>query len=143
MKLTAQKDLTFISMRRINFGQEGTWNILGRRSQFSFQQRQIWGNFKTVHRKNLDREEAPCVTDPNYSLTQCIREYVATTAGCHLNLIDNDGDGYPCTTWAKVLKYQNTLTNVSKLSWMELVRVTGCSAKCSNRQFIFEKVSMF
>ena len=101
---------------------------------------ELWGNFKTVQRKNLDRAAAPCVTDPSYSLTQCIRGYVATTAECHLNLIDNGGDRYPCTTWAEVLKYQNTLTNVSKLSWMELVRITGCSAKCSSRKFIFEKV---
>ena len=103
---------------------------------------EIWGNFKIVQKKNLDRDSAPCMTEPNYSFTQCMKDYVASTAGCHLSWVTKGvGDGHSkCVSRAQVLSYQDTLTNVSKLSWMELVRVTGCSAKCSFRQFSFEKV---
>ena len=102
---------------------------------------EIWGNFRTVQRTNMDRESAPCVTEPNYSFTQCMMDYVASTAGCHLSWVTKGSDGYACTSWAQVLGYQNTLNNVSKLPWLELVRVTGCNAKCSYKQFSFEKVS--
>ena len=102
---------------------------------------EIWGNFKIVQKKNLDRESAPCVPLPNYSFTQCMMDYVASTAGCHLSWVTKGSDGSSCTTWAQVLGYQNTLNNVSKLPWLELVRVTGCRAKCSYKKFSFGKAS--
>ena len=102
---------------------------------------EIWGNFKIVQKKNLDRESAPCVPLPNYSFTQCMKDYVASTAGCHLSWITKGSDRSSCTTWTQVLSYQNTLNNVGKLPWLELVRVTGCSAKCSYKKFSFGKAS--
>ena len=115
---------------------------------------EVWGSFTVVHKTNLDKATAPCKEDPQYSFTECMKDYVAAAAGCHLDDlvatrqtdVDNK-DGHnnhpPCVTREQVQRYANTLTNVSKLSWMELVQVTECLAKCTYRQFSFEKVGLF
>ena len=118
---------------------------------------EVWGTFTVVQKTNQNKQSAPCQEDPQYSYTQCMKDYVAAAAGCHLdNLVamtqsqtgvdNNDGvqtDNPPCVTREQVQKYATSLTNVSKLSWMELVKVTGCLAKCSYRQFSFEMVGVF
>ena len=39
--------------------------------------------------------------------------------------------------------HSRKLCNVSKLSWTEMVKATGCLPKCTYKQFSFEKVSTF
>ena len=45
-----------------------------------------------------------------------------------------------CMTWDDVLLYQSTLTTISKLSWTQLVNLTGCHAKCTWNRYSFNKV---
>ena len=49
-------------------------------------------------------------------------------------------DHSACVTWDQVLQYHEALNTVRKLSWTQMVNVTGCLAKCSYREFRFEKV---
>ena len=129
---------------------------------------ELKGHFTVIHKKSLDKTSAPCVSDDSYRYTNCIKDYVAITAGCHLDLVDNTDynskDHDTCITkdqvrqivfvqlihiysvlyiYTQILKYDNALTNVSKLSWTEMVKTTGCLPKCSYKQFSFEKVSTF
>ena len=103
---------------------------------------EVRGTFKVVQKINLDKESDHCVEDTGYSYTKCMKEYVATTSGCHLDWVEPKylGIHFPCVTRDQVLGYQNTLTKISKLSWMELVEVTSCHSKCNYREFSFEKV---
>ena len=50
--------------------------------------REMWGTFKVVHKSKHPRQSAPCVEDPDYSFTHCMMEYVANTAGCHLDWVN-------------------------------------------------------
>ena len=50
--------------------------------------REMWGTFKVVQKSKHPRQSAPCVEDPDYSFTQCMMEYVANTAGCHLDWVN-------------------------------------------------------
>ena len=45
-------------------------------------------------------------------------------------------------TWDDVLLYQSTLTTISKLSWTQLVNLTGCHAKCTWNRYSFNKVGV-
>ena len=105
---------------------------------------EVRGTFKVVQKINLDKESDHCMEDTGYSYTKCMKDYVATTSGCHLDWVETKNSGihnHPCVTRDQVLRYQITLTKINKLSWMELVKVTGCHAKCTYREYNFEKVT--
>ena len=66
---------------------------------------EVWGTFRAAKKTNLAKKSAPCVTDPNYSYTQCMMDYVTSTVGCHLDWVHNangDSDHEACTTWDQV-----------------------------------------
>ena len=84
---------------------------------------EVWGTFTASRNINLDKASAPCVGDPDYSYTQCVKNYVASTVGCHLDWVDPasvDEHG-PCATWDQVLSYHATLSTVRSnkccISW--------------------------
>ena len=138
-------------------------------SIYIYTKKEVWGSFTVVQKTNLDKQSAPCVMDPNYSYTRCMLNHLATTAGCYLdwvnpgavNVSNSDplytfwvlrdmsimiisgvqiDDHRACVTWDQVLRYHEALNTVRKLSWTQMVNVTGCLAKCSYREFRFEKV---
>ena len=143
---------------------------------------EVWGSFTSVHKTNLYKESTPCIRDNEYSFTYCMKNYLAATAGCHLDWAETKshtmGKHNPCVTWeevsdycllsswfillwlfpkkgtpwywlltcfvhwlTQVQRYTDALTTVSTLSWTDLVNETGCHAKCSYKQYSFEKVS--
>ena len=69
---------------------------------------EVMGTFTAVQKMKLNTATAPCVAEPGYSYTQCMMDYVISTAGCRLDWVKtSSGHGYkPCTTWDQVL--QNT-----------------------------------
>ena len=69
---------------------------------------EVRGTFTAVQKTKLNKATAPCVAEPGYSYTQCMMDYVISTAGCRLDWVHSSrGHGYePCTTWDQVL--QNT-----------------------------------
>ena len=52
---------------------------------------ELWGSFTAMQKISLDKETDPCTNEPGYSYTNCMKNHVATRAGCHLDLVDNDG----------------------------------------------------
>lgn len=128
-------------------------------SIYIYTKKEVWGSFTVVQKTNLDKQSAPCVMDPNYSYTRCMLNHLATTAGCYLDWVNPGAvnlsnpwrfecvisgvqidDHRACVTWDQVLRYHEALNTVRKLSWTQMVNVTGCLAKCSYREFKFEKV---
>ena len=104
---------------------------------------EVWGTFTAVQKINIAKETAPCAADPSYSYTRCMKNHIAQEAGCHLDWMDSDramNHHERCVTMDQLDRYHTALTIVNKLSWPQLVNVTGCHAKCSYREFTFEKV---
>ena len=52
---------------------------------------ELWGSFTAMQKISLDKETDPCTNEPGYSYTNCMKNHVATRAGCNLDLVDNDG----------------------------------------------------
>ena len=77
---------------------------------------EVWGTFTAAQIINIDKKSAPCVTDASYSYTRCVKNYVASTAGCHLDWVDqgvNVGVDYDqCVTSDQVLLYHSVLASV-------------------------------
>ena len=78
----------------------------------------VWGTFTAAQIINIDKKSAPCVTDASYSYTRCVKNYVASTAGCHLDWADQ-GQGIDvgvdfdrCETPDQVLRYHSVLASV-------------------------------
>ena len=72
---------------------------------------EVWGSFTAAQKINLNKNTAPCVDDHDYSFTNCMKEYVARKAGCHLDWVDkhsNEKMG-PCKSWEEVQTYKATL----------------------------------
>ena len=106
---------------------------------------EVWGTFTMVQKTNLDRQTSPCVEDPSYSFTHCMKQYVAKKARCHLDWVDTSAsdDHGTCVTVDQVQQYSNALSTISKLSWTQMVNVSGCNGKCSYKQYTYEKVCAY
>ena len=52
---------------------------------------ELWVSFTAMQKISLDKETDPCTNEPGYSYTNCMKNHVATRAGCNLDLVDNDG----------------------------------------------------
>ena len=52
--------------------------------------RQWEGSFTVTHQLHLHRDSSPCEEDPKYSYTTCILNYIAQSAGCHLDWFRQD-----------------------------------------------------
>ena len=81
---------------------------------------EVWGSFTMVQKTHLG-VSAPCVTDSGYSYTRCMKDYVAASAGCHLDWVDKDNNNHygqydPCVTQDQV-GLQNFTLNVDCLLW--------------------------
>ena len=64
---------------------------------------EVWGTFRAAQKTNLAKQSAPCVVDTGYSYTQCMMDYVASTAGCHLDWVNKGLSLHePCSTWDQV-----------------------------------------
>ena len=127
---------------------------------------EVWGSFTMVQKTHLGKASAPCVTDSGYSYTRCMKDYVAASAGCHLDWVDKDDNNHygqydPCVTqdqvglqnftlnvncllWETIIfqvqRYKSALNNLWTLTWTQLVNVTGCYGKCSYTEYSFKQV---
>ena len=77
---------------------------------------EVWGTFTAAQIISIDKKSAPCVTDASYSYTRCVKKYVASTAGCHLDWVDQ-GIALEiyfnrCETPNQVLRYHSVLASV-------------------------------
>ena len=70
---------------------------------------EVWGSFTSVHKTNLYKESTPCIRDNEYSFTYCMKNYLAATAGCHLDWAETKRHTMrkhnPCVTWEEVRDY--------------------------------------
>ena len=57
---------------------------------------EVRGTFTVMEKINLNRESQPCVEDPNFSFTTCVKKYVAEKAGCHLDFVEKLENISPC-----------------------------------------------
>ena len=70
-----------------------------------------------------------------------MRKYVESRAGCHLA---TTGPEYEtCKTREQMQSFHSALASLNKLSWPQLVKVTGCLAKCKHTEFSFQKVRTY
>ena len=86
---------------------------------------EVWGSFTMVQKTHLGKASAPCVTDSGYSYTRCMKDYVAASAGCHLDWVDKDDNNHyghygPCVTQDQV-GLQNFTLNVNCLLWETII----------------------
>ena len=49
---------------------------------------EVWGSFSLVKNSNLAKDSLPCEKEPDFSFTLCIKQFVANSAGCHLDWVD-------------------------------------------------------
>ena len=48
---------------------------------------EIWGSFTVSQITKLNKVSDPCEEDKEYSFTQCLQEFVASSSGCYLDWV--------------------------------------------------------
>ena len=90
----------------------------------------------TEHRK-LDTPNNPCMEDPDYSFTTCVKESLSRKHGCRLPWDTLSDHKRPeCTT---LLQYQVFVQDFLHLMWAsmrEIFTKTGCFKPCKYREYV-------
>ena len=97
------------------------------------------GEFTVVETTNLNRPDAPCSLDVNYSFKSCILQYVQKDAGCSLSWTRNSLNHVKkdCSTVEEILSYASSLKKTTTFGWSSLLEKTGCIPKCTVRKYNF------
>ena len=105
---------------------------------------EIWGTFSTSQIKKLNKAEEPCVEQEDYSLTTCLMEFVASSTGCYLDWGQTFRSDIspPCRSLQEIIKAEQVLYTVSRLSWNKLTEKSGCYGKCRYKKFTFTEVKI-
>ena len=88
----------------------------------------------------MQRESKLCTEKQNFSLTQCIDNFVSDEVGCSLNWF-HKGSLQKCTSQQQLEKTQKLLQKIRNYPFEETVKITGCYPKCSKTLFIINKIS--
>ena len=104
--------------------------------------KELRGSFNMKEKILLNKPSSPCIEDPSYSYTQCMFQFVANMAGCHLDWVTSLSEEHPrCTSTEQVLTYNENLFFALTTPWMKLAEKSGCHAKCKYKEFIFTEIS--
>ena len=103
---------------------------------------EIWGSFSVSQIKKLNKVWDPCEEAEEYSFTQCLMEFVASSTGCYLDWgLTFVSANYPaCTTLQQIINTEKLLHRISLLSWTKLTKISGCYGRCQYRKFTFTQV---
>ena len=100
------------------------------------------GEFQLVERRILNTPARPCVEEERFSFTECMLEFIARRAGCHLDWVGtfNLPDYPPCQSLQQLEQYSDLLEKVGDFSWARLTKESGCYGKCRYKEYRFSKV---
>ena len=103
---------------------------------------EVRGTFFMTQMKKLPKPEEPCEEGEEYSLTECLMEFVASSAGCFLDWGQSyRSEKFPaCRSLEEIEQTEEILLSLSKLSWNSLTQRTGCYGKCSFRKITYTEV---
>ena len=99
------------------------------------------GEFQLVERWILNTPARPCVEEESFSFTECLLEFIARRAGCHLDWVGtfNLPDYPPCQSLHQLEQYSDLLDELGDFSWARLTEETGCYGKCHYKEFQFNQ----
>ena len=100
------------------------------------------GEFQLVERRILNTPARLCVEEERFSFTECMLEFIARRAGCHLDWVGtfNLPDYPPCQSLQQLEQYSDLLEKVGDFSWARLTKESGCYGKCRYKEYRFNKV---
>ena len=90
----------------------------------------------TEHRK-LDTQNNPCMEDPDYSFTSCVKESVSRKHGCRLPWdILSDQKRPECSTMQQYQAIVRDFDYLESASSREIFTKTGCIKPCNYREYV-------
>ena len=95
-----------------------------------------------MHEKtSLNKPNAPCSDDPDYSFTSCIFSFIAQTVGCQIHWVHTQTDKkfLKCKTKVEIIAFDTKLEEVQSMSGFDLTNMTKCPISCRVRHFSFAK----
>ena len=104
---------------------------------------EMWGTFTTTEITKINKAKEQCVEKEEYSITECLMEFVTRSTGCLLDWRQSfHSDKYPaCRSLEEIVRYRDLLLNISKLSWKRLTERSGCYGKCRYKKYTFTRTS--
>ena len=94
-------------------------------------------SIEIIKHKNLNLEKRPCVEDPEYSFSACLKMAVIRKIGCKLPWAPSKRDETPiknCTTMNQLNKHDTLYTEIATSEQRDVLNITGCKLPCSYRE---------
>ena len=95
-----------------------------------FLNRSVVIGFKLVSIKEIKNKNNKCIEDENYSLTKCLKDFVAKTVGCSLQWFQQD-DHPVCSEKEEMIKTQELYDLLQRAPLPDLSIKSGCLQKCT------------
>ena len=88
------------------------------------------------HRK-LDTQNDPCVEEPGYSFTTCVKESLSRKTGCRppWDTLSDQGRA-ECTTLQQYRNFTRVYENIVLASMSVIINKTGCNKPCRYREYV-------
>ena len=84
-------------------------------------------NYKSIFQ--IQRQNFTCNEDTGFSMTKCLRKFIASKANCYINWFQTTT--YPdCKTSEELKKIREAWSFLNKATFGEIVEKTGCGQKC-------------
>ena len=88
--------------------------------------------------EKLSTEAKPCVTDPSYSFSKCLQEYVVKKTGCRIDFLAH----FDQQTFCSGNSFHYYLEELRKMKQEKISNVqkgSGCFPKCKTLHFSYQK----
>ena len=94
-----------------------------------------------TEKTSINKELAPCVSDPEYSFNSCVMSYIAKLTVCTLDFFDfPKGFNFPpCSTREQLLRYEEEMVRLIAAPWRNLTAESGCYTSCTVKKFQLTK----
>ena len=97
-------------------------------------------SFQVTSEIKLADDDHKCVDEEDYSLTKCLKDYIATNVGCSLNWFQTSAY-QTCFSKDEIRKTQDVFDWIESSSWKNVTYITGCFPKCESLKYDVSVVS--
>ena len=91
-------------------------------------------NFNLLSKKTLRQVENTCVDEENYSLTECLKDFIFKEVGCTLHWFQYN-ELPICSTKMEIKRTQDLFDMIQTTPWTNLTVLTGCLQKCRSMKY--------
>ena len=96
-------------------------------------------SFSLKEVNTLSSIDNPCITDEEYSFTDCLEKYAKKKSNCSINFFGSKQSGQDFCNVSGLKLYMKILKYLKQEEISKIKKQTGCNPKCKIMQYSYEK----